>query len=592
MNPKGSGRGWFVFPHGGGSGWCIRYRISNSPPKWRDHRIPPPTKGGPAIPRVDIPEGATVAERDRLLEPARKVAEAYAEKFIKARKEHLRKLGITDEEQARAASQPATPTAPARDGSIAFQTFAKQWTDGDLHKAHPDHVKDKKSVKDDKWRLEKHVYPVAGNVRLDAFTLDDAERVLRKMPAALSSTSRRHVAQLMHHVLSLAVFPARLIPSNPLPRGFLPHPDKSKAMAYLYPDEDGKLLATAPSVVPLCYRILYGFLDREGLRSSEAASLTWSDLDLKRGAIALDKNKTDDPRAWALSPGVVRALDAWRKLTGGKDHQHVFRDDSGAVINVDRLAERFRIHLKAAKVDRKQLYERSKERRPIRIHDLRATFITIALANGKSETWVQDRTGHRSSMMINRYRRAARSVTELGLGDLQPLDLAIPELRKPSTPQPPKRTATRVAAERSDGPDMWQNMLQHQDAAGRAERASRESEAVSTRCTRRDSNPQALRRRNLKRLRSQRTELNRAYPKSCRRRDLAHGTRSEGSPTFPRRFNEGLRPLRVHRHRPRRAQHRLPRRGRRRTCSRRCPCSYRTDAPRERQLRDRHPRSR
>jgi hypothetical protein len=40
---------------------------------------------------------------------------------------------------------------------------------------------------------------------------------------------------------------------------------------------------------------------------------------------------------------------------------------------------------------------------------LRATFITVALANNRTETWVMDRTGHESSAMLARHRRAARS---------------------------------------------------------------------------------------------------------------------------------------------------------------------------------------
>ncbi len=252
---------------------------------------------------------------------------------------------------------------------------------------------------------------------------------MRAMPAALSSTSRRHVAQLMHRLLGMAVFPLRIIAANPLPRGFLPGASAPKAMAYLYPDEDARLLGAG--AVPLCYRILYGFLDREGTRSSEAASLTWADVDLRRGAITLDQNKTDDPRSWAMAPGTVAALEAWRALCDGAEPtDRVFLDASGHPVNVDRLAERFRAHLRAAGVDRAELYERSPARRPIRIHDLRATFITIALANGRSESWVQDRTGHRSSIMVNRYRRAARKVAELHLGDLRPLLEAIPELEK------------------------------------------------------------------------------------------------------------------------------------------------------------------
>lgn len=64
----------------------------------------------------------------------------------------------------------------------------------------------------------------------------------------------------------------------------------------------------------------------------------------------------------------------------------------------------------------------------LRAHDLRGTFVTLSLANGKTETWVQQRTGHTSSIMINRYRRAAMTADELNLGALRPLHRAIPEL--------------------------------------------------------------------------------------------------------------------------------------------------------------------
>ena len=77
---------------------------------------------------------------------------------------------------------------------------------------------------------------------------------------------------------------------------------------------------------------------------------------------------------------------------------------------------------------RAQLFERSDKRRPVRAHDTRSGFITIALACGRTEAWVQDRTGHKSSNQINGYRRQARTAAELGLGDWTPLDVAIPEL--------------------------------------------------------------------------------------------------------------------------------------------------------------------
>jgi integrase len=196
--------------------------------------------------------------------------------------------------------------------------------------------------------------------------------------------------------------------------GFLPKVTSRKATAWLYPDEDLQLLASSVSIER---RVLYGFLAREGCRLSEALSLRWLDLDLERGVIRLDKNKTDDPRSWMLSPGVATAL---RSLGGDKPGTALVFTPLEA-----KAADLFRSDLADAGVERPELFERSKTRRPIRVHDLRATFVTLSLANNRTEAWVADRTGHQSSAMINRYRRAARHAAEPGLGELAPLDVAL-----------------------------------------------------------------------------------------------------------------------------------------------------------------------
>ena len=77
---------------------------------------------------------------------------------------------------------------------------------------------------------------------------------------------------------------------------------------------------------------------------------------------------------------------------------------------------------------RAKLFERGEHRLQLRAHDLRATFVTLALANGKSEDWVMQRTGHSSSIMLSRYRREAETADDLGLGWLHPLHKVIPEL--------------------------------------------------------------------------------------------------------------------------------------------------------------------
>jgi integrase len=318
---------------------------------------------------------------------------------------------------------------------MTFQDVGQRWTSGALARDFPDHVKAKGTAERDRQRLERYVYPFAGTVRIVDFALEDAERVMRALPPkrVRTAATRRHVAQLIHRVLTLAVFPLRIIKAHPLPPGFLPKLGPPRAKGYLYPDEDAALMGCA--AVPLCWRVLYGFLDREGPRVSEAAALDLADVDLVRGVLTLDKNKTDDPRAWALGPDVVRALRAWvalREADAGAPlpkSAPMFCDETGERIGEGSLAAQFREHLEAAGVDRAALYEHNDKRQRIRAHDLRASFVTLALANGRTETWVADRTGHKSSDMINRYRRAARTAAELALGWLRPLDACLPELR-------------------------------------------------------------------------------------------------------------------------------------------------------------------
>jgi integrase/mRNA-degrading endonuclease toxin of MazEF toxin-antitoxin module len=326
----------------------------------------------------------------------------------------------------RVCSGDATPVSTL----VTFAEFAERWTSGKLAARYPDHVKSR-NYDHERARLAKYVNTLVGSVLLRDFTIDHADAVMSALPSTLSRASRRHVAQTMSRVLNLAVFPARLIPASPLPKGYLPQLGPQKAKGYLYPDEDARLLAA--TAIDLPHRLLYGFLSREGLRWGELP--TWRDLDLDRGSIRLDVNKTDDARAWALDPGVVEALKAYRTLRGNPDpDEAVFAEVDGVV--VDRggeIAETFREHLRVAGIDRPELFERSASRLPIRLHDLRSTFITISLANGRSETWVADRTGHKSSAMINRYRRTARHFAELNLGTLRPLIDAIPELRVASS---------------------------------------------------------------------------------------------------------------------------------------------------------------
>ena len=316
-----------------------------------------------------------------------------------------------------------------------FADVAKDWTSGELHERFENHVKAKNSEADE--RRFRILFEIdlggtkLGDIPIDRFTLDHAEQAMRQLPErAKRAGTRRHYAQLISRVLSLSVYPLRLIERNPLPKGFLPKIGKPPAFPFLYPKEDAALLSSAE--VPFADRILYGFLAREGMRVSEATSLQWRDVDLDLGTVALDENKTHDSRSWALDAGVLAALRSLHNRVQPKPTALVFVSPNGGSYEAAKLADRFRGHLLVASVTRAELHQDGVNRRKIRAHDLRATFITLALAQGKTETWVADRTGHGSSAMINRYRRQARTAKELDLGALRPLDLALSWDESPS----------------------------------------------------------------------------------------------------------------------------------------------------------------
>ena len=334
--------------------------------------------------------------------------------------------------------------------------FCEEWTSGRLHARFPDHVGKKKpsSITRDEGIAGKYIKPHFEGVRVNEITLAHCELVMANVPAELSPSSRRHVAQFLCKLIGYAVYPCRYLAASPVPRGWLPKIGKPKAMQWVRPDEDAKHLAA--DTLPLWRRLFFGADRREGFRVEELAALRVRDLDLdpKRGMVRLDENKTDAPRAWALASDVAEALrrylEKYRPGVGPDDY--VFVDETGHRLDTLRLAAQQRADLKASGVTRPELHEDGPNRRKLRAHDARASFVTEALARGKSEAWVMDRTGHTTSAMLNRYRRAARTWGELNLGTWRPLHEAVPELSGQCyASAPPGAIAPRIAPGNSSG---------------------------------------------------------------------------------------------------------------------------------------------
>jgi integrase len=145
------------------------------------------------------------------------------------------------------------------------------------------------------------------------------------------------------------------------------------------------------------------------------------------GLVDLTENKTDDPRQWALSYGTAPALHAsiaMREAACGEripQSAPMFANERGERFKDSHLADVLRAHLLKAGINRHELHQKDAKRDRLRAHDLRGTFVTLALVNRATEIEVMDRTGHKSSQMVNRYRRQVRAMESIGLRGLLPL---------------------------------------------------------------------------------------------------------------------------------------------------------------------------
>jgi len=153
------------------------------------------------------------------------------------------------------------------------------------------------------------------------------------------------------------------------------------------------------------------------MRVSELADSEWWQWNLEVGTFTATKTKGRDPRMWALQPDVARAMRLWHERHG-KTKARPFIDVVPEKKAKLWLATRLRDALKMAGVTREELFKSTAHTGQMRAHDLRATFVTVSLAQGKSDTWIRDRTGHKTLSMIDRYRRTARQFEELQLGAL------------------------------------------------------------------------------------------------------------------------------------------------------------------------------
>ena len=255
--------------------------------------------------------------------------------------------------------------------------------------------------------IENHIIPGIGSVPLEKLTtiqiqrfynnLQKSGRVQRKnfpelRDKSLSPRVVRGVHTLLHNCLEQAVA-ERLILTNPAQGCKLPQLEK-KEMKILPQEKIGMYLAEAErrGLLAAFYLEL-----TTGLRRGELLGLKWTDVDLDRGVLKIQRAisrqngkvveaplKTKNAyRTLPMSADAIDVLMQQRRKTGNSEW--VFPSPTGGPMSPDSVLHMLQRVLKRAGLPR------------IRFHDLRHTFATMALQNGVDMKTVSSMLGHYSA---------------------------------------------------------------------------------------------------------------------------------------------------------------------------------------------------
>jgi integrase len=342
---------------------------------------------------------------------------------------------ISQRAREKVAAELAATEKAARERRLSVQKFGEQWTSGDLFERHGDvnGLKIKASAKTDASRLAAYVYPVIGTKLVADVTEADIEDVMRraekkarkKYKRPWRKGSRFQLYQCLRRLFDLAIRPGRLRSDSPVSEYLRPGKDDPKLFGFLYPSELMQLLACKD--VPIDRRVLYALAVYTGLRKGSLYALKWSGIDTKHRTLTSLQSKTGLPQMFEVPASLLGLLNAWHTHQGAPAAQAPI---VSRVSDQEREAELLREDLKAAGVEREMLLGGAAQIQPMRFHDLRATFVTWAMREGRGDGWISDRTGHLTASMRARYARAARTLADLKYEPFPDVSKAIPELEK------------------------------------------------------------------------------------------------------------------------------------------------------------------
>jgi integrase len=278
-------------------------------------------------------------------------------------------------------------------GPMTVARWAKEWL-------RSREAKGIATVSDYRTRLELHILPHIGSVRLDRVTPEQIVEVMRHARQNLRAPrSQRHVYDTMVAMFNKAI--PRLLAVNPCCIDAEDLPAKKDAdpewrPTAIFTRAEVVTILTSP-LVPEDRRVIYAVMFLTGMRIGEVAALK---VRHNTGQKRLKDTKTERPRLVPVHPWLAQILDGWlargwERMMGRppelgdiliptRKGTHRSRNNAYNQMNGVKAKKRSARQAGGAKKDRARVVG-DLERlglRPRRQHDTRRTFISLARGDG------------------------------------------------------------------------------------------------------------------------------------------------------------------------------------------------------------------
>jgi len=242
----------------------------------------------------------------------------------------------------------------------------------------------KKSWKDDEYRIKANLEPFFGDMHLKDITPLKIERYrAERLKGTITKSTVNREITIMKRMFNLAI-DWNFADVNPVLKVKLFSEKDTQKERILTEEEEEKLLKAVPDYLrPIIIAAL-----NTGMRRGEILNLRWRQVDMKNRQIRVEQTKSGKTRTIPINDALFQELQYEKALSGNSEY--VFPNPKTGLPYTD-VKKSFKKACSDVGID------------DLRFHDLRHTFATRLLASGVDIVTVRDLLGHFSVRITQRY---------------------------------------------------------------------------------------------------------------------------------------------------------------------------------------------